>query len=123
MIGSVIEQQEALVAIFHAKRELHYLEPSPTEWRILEDLHHLLEPFKDSTEILSGQQYPTLSCLGPILADLKEKVEQKDSDSKAIKSAKAAIREDLNQRYLDPSLVLLMNTASFLDPRFKSLHI
>ena len=121
MIGSVIEQQEALVAIFHAKRELHYLEPSPTEWRILEDLHHLLEPFKDSTEILSGQQYPTLSCLGPILADLKEKVEQKDSDFKAIKSAKAAIREDLNQRYLDPSLVLLMNTASFLDPRFKSL--
>jgi len=121
MIGSVIEQQEALVAIFHAKGELHYLEPSPTEWRILEDLYNLLEPFKDSTEILSGQQYPTLSCLGPILADLKEKVEQKDSDSKAIKSAKAAIREDLNQMYLDPSLVLLTKTASFLDPRFKSL--
>ena len=71
MIGRVIEQQVTLVAIFHARRELHYLEPSPTEWRILEDLYRFLEPFKDSTEILSGQQYPTLSCVGPILADLK----------------------------------------------------
>lgn len=121
MIGSVIEQQEALVAIFHARRELHYLEPSPTEWRILEDLYRILEPFKDSTEILSGHQYPTLSCLGPILADLKEKIEQKDEDSRAVKLVKAAIDEDLNQRYVEPSLILLMNTASFLDPRFKSL--
>jgi len=48
MIGSVIEQQEAVVVIFHARRELHYLEPSPTEWRILEDFYHFLEPFKDS---------------------------------------------------------------------------
>ena len=121
MIGRVIEQQEALVAIFHARRELHYLEPSRTEWHILEDLYHFLEPFKDSTEILSGQQYPTLSCVGPILADLKEKAEQKDGDSRTIKSVKAAVDEDLNQRNLEPSLVLLMNTASFLDPRFKSL--
>jgi len=36
---------------------------------------------------------------------------------------KVAIDEDLiiNQRYVEPSLILLMNTASFLDPRFKSL--
>ena len=67
MIGSVVEQQAAIVAIFHTRRELHYLEPFPTEWHFLEDLHCLLEPFKDSTEILSGQYYPTLSCLGSIL--------------------------------------------------------
>ena len=44
------------------------------EWHILEDLIKLLEPFKNATEVLSGQKYPTLSCLGPILADLKEKL-------------------------------------------------
>ena len=58
------------VAIFHTRRELHYLEPSPAEWH----LHRLLEPFKNSTEILSGHYYPTLSCLGPILAKLKEEL-------------------------------------------------
>ena len=94
MISRVIEQLEPLVAIFHARRELHYLEPSATEWHILEDLYHFLEPFKDTTEILSGQQYPTLSCVGPILADLKEKAEQKDGDSRAIQSVKAAVDED-----------------------------
>ena len=109
------------MAIFHTRRELHYLEPSPTEWRILEDLHNLLEPFKDSTEILSGHYYPTLSCLGPILTKLKEKLVHKIDDSIAIKSVKLAISDDLNERYQEPSLVALMNTASFLDPRFKSL--
>ena len=118
MIGSVIEQKAAIVAIFHTRRELHYLEPSPTEWRILEDLHRLLEPFKDSTEILSCHYYPTLSCLGPILAKLKEKLAHKIDDSVAIKSVKGAISDDLNGRYQEPSLVALMNTASFLDPRF-----
>ena len=34
---------------------------------------------------------------------------------------KAAIDEDLNQRYVKPSLILLMNTASYLDPRFNFL--
>ena len=76
------------------------MESSPTEWSMLEDLYHFLEPFKDSTEILSGQQCSTLSCIGPILANLKERAEQKDGDSRAVKSVKAAVDEDLNQRYL-----------------------
>jgi len=69
----------------------------------LEDLYRILESFKNSTEILSGHQYPTLSCLGSILVDLKEKIEQKDEDSRAVKLVKAAIDEDLNQRYMEPS--------------------
>ena len=90
MMGSVIKQQAAIVAIFHTRRELHYLEPSPTEWHILEDLHHLLELFKDSTEIFSHHYYPILSCCGPILAKLKEKLVHKMDDSVAIKSVKEA---------------------------------
>ena len=50
------------------------MELSPQEWHILEDLIKLLEPFRNATEDLSGQKYPTLSCLGPALADLKEKL-------------------------------------------------
>ena len=88
MIESVCEQQEAIVAIFHTRRELHYLEPSPTEWRILKDLHCLLEHFKDSTEIVSGHYYPILSCLGPILAKFKETLVHKMDDSVVIKSVK-----------------------------------
>ena len=113
MIGSVCERQAAIVVIFHTRRELHYLEPSPTEWRILEDLHRLLKPFKDSTEIISGHYYPILSCVGPILAKFKEKLIHKMDDSVVIKSIKEFISDNLNERYQEPSLVALMNTASF----------
>ena len=68
------EQQAAIAAVLHGKHDLHHLELSPQEWHILEDLIKLLEPFRNATEDLSGQKYPTLSCLGPALADLKEKL-------------------------------------------------
>ena len=58
---------------------------------------------------------PRCHALDQFFADLKEKAEQKDGDSRAIKSVKAAVDEDLNQIYLEPSLVL-MNATSFLDP-------
>ena len=75
MASRLCEQQAAIAAVLHGKRDLHHLEPSPREWYVLEDLVKLLEPFKNATEILSGQKYPTLSCLGPILADLLTKIE------------------------------------------------
>ena len=71
MVSRLCEQQAAIAAVLHGKRELYYLVPSPSEWHTLEDLAKLLEPFKNATEILSGQQYPTLSCLGLILTDLQ----------------------------------------------------
>ena len=65
MISRLREQQAAIAGVLHGKRDLHYLELSPHEWHTLEDLVKLLEPFKNATEIMSGQKYPTLSCLGP----------------------------------------------------------
>jgi len=54
MISRVCEQQAAIAAVLHTKRDLHYLELSPREWHNLEDLISLLGPFKNSTEVLSG---------------------------------------------------------------------
>ena len=51
----------------------------------------------------------------------EEKLVHKLDNSVAIKSVKDAISGDLNERYQEPSLTLLTNTAAFLDPRFKSL--
>jgi len=97
------------------------LELSPQEWHILEDLIKLLEPFRNATEDLSGQKYPTLSCLGPALADLKEKFADDPQDSTTMKSAKQAMRIDLSDRYRNSDVLELMNKTAFLDSWFKTL--
>ena len=116
MASQLCEQQATIAAVLHGKRDLHHLELSPQEWHDIEDLIKLLEPFKNA--ILSGQKYPTPSCLGPILADLKEKIEDDPLDSRTMKSA---MRIDLSERYKDSDVLELMNKAAFLDPWFKTL--
>ena len=103
----VCEQQAAIAAVLHGKWDLYHLVLSPHEWHTLLDLVKLLEPFKNATEIMSGQKYPTLSCLIPILADLQEKMQVNSLDSKTMKDAKEAMRTDLSGRYQDPVVVTL----------------
>ena len=49
MIQRLCEQQAARYAVLHSYKDLLDLEHSPKEWRLLEDLCEILEPFKDAT--------------------------------------------------------------------------
>ena len=48
-------------------------EHSPKEWKLLENLCKILETFKDATSHLSADQYPSLSALGSLLAQIWKK--------------------------------------------------
>ena len=61
------EQQTTVSAVFHQHRDLLHLEHSSAEWRLLEDLSKVFEPFKDATTYLSASRYPTVSMLGLVL--------------------------------------------------------
>ena len=123
MVTRLCEQQTAIAAVLHCKRNLHHLELSPQEWHNMEDIVKLLEPFKNATEVLSGQKYPTPSCLAPILKDLRDKLIVNADDSSVLKTAKSVMLKDFDNRYQSADVQLLMNKAAFLDPRFKKfLH-
>ena len=62
-----------------------HFELLPNEWRILEDILKLLRPFKIATRHLSGEKYPTISTLGPLLHEIQRKIVYQDDDSKAFK--------------------------------------
>ena len=66
MIKRLCEQQLAVCAVLQNQRNLLHLEHSPEEWRLLQDLSEILEPFKDATTYLSADKYPSLSTLGPL---------------------------------------------------------
>ena len=81
----------------------------------------VLKPFKIATEHLAGETYPTISAVDPLLTEIKKRVAEDSNDSNTIAVFKKALRDDVNSRYRDPDLQMLLNKASFLDPRFKSL--
>ena len=122
MIERLCEQQAAVSAVLHQHRDLLHLEHSPAEWRILEDLSKVLEPFKDATTYLSASKYPTVSILGPVLHKILTTLEKSDcSTSPLIRQVKTVIASDLKARYQDDEVRMLLNKASLLDPRVKSL--
>ena len=122
MIERLCEQQAAISAVLHHHRDLLHLEHSPSEWRLLEDLCKVLEPFKDATTYLSASRYPTLSILGPMLHKILNTLEENDSStSAAMLRVKHAIASDLRTRYQDVEVRMLLNKALLLDPRVKSL--
>ena len=121
MLSRVCEQQSAIGAVLHSQRDLLHLKHSPVEWRLKEDLQDILKPFKDATTQFSLQSYPTLSVLGPLMMKMKDKIKIDPSDSDGIKSVKRDISSDLAQRYQYPTVQLVLNKASFLDPRMKTL--
>ena len=122
MIERVCEQQLPISSVLLQHRDsLMHLELLPSEWRVLEDILKLLRPFKIATAHLSGEKYPTISALGPLLHEIQCKTVIQDDDVSAIKAFKKTLQEDMNSRYVDPNIKFLMYKSSFLDPRFKTL--
>ena len=74
MIKRLCEQQPAISAVLHCRRDLVNLEISPEEWRILEDITEVFEPHKDVTTYLSAESYPIISALEPLFAAARAKL-------------------------------------------------
>ena len=58
MIKRACEQQPAMAAVLYKRRDLTHLEFSSSEWRLLEDVAEVLEPYKDVTTYLSLESLP-----------------------------------------------------------------
>ena len=99
MIIRLCEQQPAIAAVLHRKRDLLHLECSPEEWRILEDVAEVLKQFKVATAYLSGEKYPTVSAVGPLLAEIRNKIEFHEDDSNTIREVKRVLANDMDSRY------------------------
>ena len=56
----------------------------------------------------------------PVLRNLKTKILLAKDDTALTRDIKKIVIEDLHARYTDPSVLKLLSTATFLDPRFKT---
>ena len=123
MIKRACEQQPAIAAVLYRRRDLTHLELFSSEWRLIEDVAEVLEPYKDVTTYLSSESYPTISALGPLYVAIQAKLTPSSdgSNSAAIRRFKQLLPNNMSARYQDPNVSLCLNKTSFLDPRFKTL--
>ena len=115
--------------------------PQDHEFKILEEITKVIKPFRSITSQISGEEYVTVSALKPLLHYLvkdpygdafnAESTKQatvgsiragtSSSAADVIKKAQNAILNDLSSRYQSSLVIMLLCSASLMDPRFKSL--
>jgi hypothetical protein len=115
------------IVFVDGEKEKSFVQITEEHWKNLSDILHVLEPLKSATEILSGDNYPSLNMVIPAyvaimdhwerLASCNDDVDSiyYESDFK-VDAAKAALMK-LN-RYYDISSEL-STIATVLDPRLK----
>ncbi|XP_011173367.1 E3 SUMO-protein ligase ZBED1 isoform X1 [Solenopsis invicta] len=114
MITSILESIDGI--------DQDMFEITNEQWKIMEDIVNVLEPFKVTIMTLSEEKMPLISLLKPLLWQLVSshlKVKELDSDN--AKSFKEALSDMLCDRYADYNVTLLLQIATTLDPRFKTM--
>ena len=124
MISRIIEQIEPIKAVLSADRKTSHIVPTWQDMDVLNSIHTAISHLAGLTDILSGDEYVTISAVIPIV-DLIEKklLASQSDDTELLKSLKESIVADLKQRYQDPRIRNILDVSSFLDPRFKTKYI
>ena len=121
MLQRLMEQQAAIAAVL-VDGAVRHLMPESADWTLIEQLVEILKPFQIATEVMSGDKYPTVSIVKPLLYKLCENtLSLNDSDSSTVKAVKQSIKKDLQSRYTGAAIQRLLNVSTYLDPRYKEL--
>ncbi|XP_015600521.1 zinc finger BED domain-containing protein 1 [Cephus cinctus] len=114
IITSILESMEGI--------DQDVIDLTGEQWKIIEDLVTVLEPFKVTIMTLSEEKMPLISLLKPLLWQLvSSHLRCKDSDSSIARAFKESLSDMLCDRYADANVSLLLQIATTLDPRFKQL--
>ncbi|KAG8175484.1 hypothetical protein JTE90_004176 [Oedothorax gibbosus] len=91
----------------------------PSEWETIKECVPLLKPMEDMTTELSGELYPTLSMVIPMLRGLQYTISSKEPGTLDGMMLKTALLNSITKRFLDLEKSAIPQKACFLDPRFK----
>ena len=119
-----IKQDVVAVMLSTALDKKKQLRLTDSTWRLIENMLPVLEPLAESTEVLSSEEYPTVSCQHPLYNGIcKNTLQPDDNDSVVVAEFKRVVKQGLKSRLQDKcdwrgSTAM---KASVLDPRYKKL--
>lgn len=128
MVSRILEQKEAVRLVLGADRSTSNIVPTWQDLDVLQAIDQAISPLSSLTDILSGEQYVTVSAVLPILCILEtDLLKEQDTDAPLTKDIKHRIIEDITKRYTEAKLgdkvIEILRVASFLDPRFKMKYL
>lgn len=94
-----------------------------TEIAVLKEVVRILKPFEKVTEEMCSEKYVSASKAIPIIMCLKQFLEKTDPSHDLAIQFKNSIINEFKKRFEHIQKVHLFNTATFLDPRFKKIHL
>ncbi len=121
MVQRVLEQQSPICSSLVDQKRLDLL-PKDAELHILEELVQVLKPFKEITVQVSAEAYVTSSAINPLLHHIINNILKIQlDDSATIQKMKSEMKKNIQSRYKKDCIVDMLNTACFVDARFKSM--
>ena len=127
-LAMLVRFEEQRSAVYAALDELKKNDLLLTLSRVnAADVEHMisfLQPFKMVTDVISGENYCTVSLIKPLITTLMEQSQPSDDDPKILKEMKVAVVLDLKDRYGDCSpspLADHLYKCSLIDPRLKKI--
>ncbi|XP_025753343.1 zinc finger BED domain-containing protein 1-like [Oreochromis niloticus] len=124
MTARILEQKNAITRVLTDDRASRHLVPTWPDLDVLEAVNKALAPLVEFTDVLSGEEYVTISSVKPVLHILHSRVLAEEEDDVTLtKTIKSEILAYLDDKFSDPPTVELLDTASFVDPRFKAAYI
>ena len=86
--------------------------------------HRLLGPLADFTDMLSAENFVTMSVIQPVLHVLwSDVLMEAENDTQLTKDSKVRILTYLDPKYSDPDVSGMLNVSCFLGPRFTYEYI
>ena len=125
MVSRILEQQKAIHKVLHDDRKSRHLMPTWQDVDVLESLDSALGTLSDFTDMLSAENFVTVSAILPVIHYIlkKEVLNIGDDDTQLTKDIKTRIISYLEQKYTDVEICELLNLTTFLDPRFITEYI
>ncbi len=74
MAARIMEQENAIRTVLSAERKASHLLPTWQDFQVLIAIHKALSPLSGLTDILSGDEYVTVSAILPMLQPIATKL-------------------------------------------------
>ena len=124
MIARILEQEEAIRRVLSSDRKTASLNLTWQDKDVLQSMNEVLSKLSELTDILSGENYVTVSSVHPMVELMNTTfLKQCEDDTDLMASMKKIVKDDINSRDTESGTVRLLKLASLLDPRFKSKYI